>query len=666
MNHRIGWAEYFGDKGVLAKTKPEYIPREGQIQMACEVSRAIEMGGSLVVEAGTGVGKTLAYLLPSAGEFQACGARIAIVTANINLQHQILSKDVPWAASLMQVAQPAAIMKGIQNYFCEYEFKKTQNSLPMYRDKHTPDHLRAMQELWMSSPDPNLIREKMGLPFEPTREAWLWSSTDFESCEGPSCPSFSACDTEKARRAATFAPILITNYHLLFAELSKERGTGLFDTRTILICDEAHEIPEIAREFFGASLSLPGVKKLCKHIGRDQDLKKRVLNIAEGFFSDLAEAFYERGTKTRIHGRLQEVDASHFYTALMDVRSYFSSMESDGDSMGRRSFGKQYRETVSDFLMQLKNFFETPLTNHVNYVQIDGDRVSLESRPLHVAERLGRIWSRFHATIFTSATLRDSKGFSYIRREAGIPAQAKELEVSTPFYLPRQVALFIDSTMPLPTGDMRMFHALQAVDRFQQVIEENRGRVLGLFTSVASMQVVAEGLKKRWKDPPYPIYVQGTLSRQELLTRFSEETNSVLFGLSSFWSGVDVPGESLSCVVIEKLPFPAPDEPILEALSEQSRDGFQEVSLPKAVIEFRQGVGRLIRRVSDCGTIVVLDPRLLSASYRTAFLSGLKDVPYLTDLTRFREAVEFFDEQRTLSEAYEHFRASAIAHHARE
>jgi ATP-dependent DNA helicase DinG len=659
--------EVFGAFGQLA-ARPGYVYREGQKGMAREVFRALEHPrGYLLAEAGTGVGKSYAYLAPAI-EAARGGKKIVIATANINLQHQLVEKDLPTLQELMGWGGTFALCKGVQNYFCDHEYETAVesgvfDSLPPDLAQQVLDIQRHWAEIGKGPKPQRLttlkeVYDRSNLPFEPSPELWSKMSIDSEGCLGSECNHFKWCSANIARTAAYKADIVVANYHILFADLVSQGS--ILGFRHALICDEAHELAEIGRDFFGAVFSGNVIRRVVKRLYHD-GLKKKVIDTTKTFFKKLQAAYYGDLSEGKV--RLSDplaVDAMPVLDALVELRDHYGDIaESAFHSKEATSQARRDAEYARDVHTRLFDLAQPQVSpEHVYYLSLENKRLAIEMKPVSIADMLSRtLWSgvgRMPSTVvLTSATLSDGKSFSLIREECGVPDTAVEYVAPTPFDLTRQCAVFIDSTMPVPSGETRGLHMRFCVDRFQKIIEEARGRTLGLFTSRASMIYVYSELLKRWEDsPPFPIYVQGTMSKREILARFKEETNSVLFGLSSFWAGVDVPGESLSCVVIDKLPFPSPDDPVIQALTERRGGGwrgFSEVSVPRAVIDLRQGYGRLIRAVDDFGVLVILDPRLAQARYRARFTQGLVGVPYLLNLDRFKEAVDYFDRERVIA-----------------
>lgn len=685
--YRSAIRQFFADGGPLARRSKTYAPREGQIEMAEKVLEAITSRRFALIEGPTGIGKSFGYLVPALansvgwvdnvnpveGAIAATQRRVVVATANINLQHQLVEKDLPLLQKAFAPSQVGfRLCKGASNFFCELEYNRALAEGEF--DDLTPDgkrHLAVIQNAWglpevAGVPKPSIDglfvkkteRDKARLPEEPLPEVWSRMSTDAEGCVGPACPHLNTCPYAAMRSEALSARVVVVNYHLLFANVMASGNIlGSFDT---LICDEAHEMADIARSFFGATFSVGTVKRVLRRL-KHEGYRKTTMDLTERFLREVKDHYYQPNEEGI--ASLREpipIDATQLIYQFSILSNAYLSLAAQYSDVGRIAQAKADAEYANAVAQRLYNMVNVSDPSFVYYVEVDRGRTSLVAKPVRVDGYMQQtIFSHGvnfpSAVILTSATLSDGESFDLVKTELGLHGNHIEHIAKSPFDLSKQCAVFFDITMPAPTGDTRVYHMNEVASRLVKIIIEARGRTLALFTSRDGMQRaydrVTTELTRRGID--YPVYLQGTYSKSVLLQRFKEETNSVLFGLESFWAGVDVPGESLSCLVIDKLPFPSPDDPVLERLKEIHGGGFKgflNVIVPRAVIAMRQGYGRLIRAVDDFGVLVFLDPRLITSNYGSMFTRGLQGVPYLTDLSRFKEAIDFFDERRVVRE----------------
>lgn len=612
--------QVFGTDGLLAKEFPGYEVRQGQVGMAHAVHDALRSSKSLVVEGPTGTGKSLAYLVP-ATYLARQGGRVLVVTANIALQEQLVTKDLPLLQRLLPWKFSYALLKGKSNYLC-LDVLKQNRKAGFFRNRERSAEERAQHKEIVEWSERTNEGDKSELEFEPSSFVWQDFSISSDDCPGKSCEHYDRCYAISARNRAHGAGVLVVNYHLYFSDIAA--GENVLPPYDYVIFDEAHKMADIAREFFGTRLTEAGIK----HVTSKLTLGKGIVqDAAREFFSYLASIRFSSQYEYRL---LEPVPGwEPLQQELFNAAGQYEQQVEMAKLAGKakeRTFFEQRRLQCLSMAAKLERLATMQNKDEEAYFLniLPGDRVSFEAKPVRVDERLKEaVFSRRPAVV-TSATLSaDGKGFGYIKSELGC-RDALEYMAASPFNWREQARLVVDTSMPDP-GEKRLAHRNVAAEQVVNVIELAQGRTLALFTSRESMKYCYEYAKT--KISSYRLMVQDEMPRMKLIKEFKEDTHSVLFGTESFWTGVDVPGESLSCVVIDKIPFPSPDDPVLSYLTElYPRDGFRCFVLPRAMVAFRQGFGRLIRAMTDKGVVVVLDPRLVSKGYGKQFIGSLADV----------------------------------------
>ena len=616
--------ELLGKDGPLARSVPGFSPRDAQQQMALAVAGTIETRGKLIVEAGTGTGKTFAYLMPALHS----GKRIIISTGTRHLQDQLFNHDLPVVREALQAAVKIALLKGRANYLCHHRLAitATEGRSLSNRQLHDLELIRA----WSGRTKSGDIAELGEIP----EDSVLWPrvTSTADNCLGQECEYFRDCYVVKARRTALEADIVVINHHLLFADMVlKEEGFGeLLPGVDAIIIDEAHQIPEVASLFFGISISSHQLHDLVRDIqvehlreaGDMSDLPQaaqqlegilRKLRLALGT-RDRRAAWAEAADNRQVVGLLQELAA--MLTKLVDWLAQAAGRGKGLESCWQRCKVLQER---------LGWFMEKPAGEYIHWFETWRRTFRLNLTPLDVAPGFSRSLEALpHAWIFTSATLAVSASFSHFSSRLGLEA-AQTLQLESPFDYRNNALLYLPGEMPGP-GDRGYTQAV--VNCAREVLQASRGRAFLLFTSHAALQEAASLLEGSLD---YPLLVQGSAPRSDLLEQFRQLGNAILLGTSSFWEGVDVRGGALSCVIIDKLPFASPGDPVLQAridaLRQQGRNPFIDYQLPNAVIALKQGVGRLIRDVDDRGVLVLCDPRLRSKAYGRVFLNSLPEMP---------------------------------------
>ncbi len=644
--------EIFAEGGKLSLGLSGYEPRSGQQQMADAVSEILLEGGKrtdgqaslLLVEAETGIGKTLAYLVPAL----LSGQRVVISTATINLQDQIVKKEMPLLEKVLEMNIPALCIKGRQNYLCHYRWfqycSSPQTSLIEDDDIQKID-------AWLNRTETG---DRAELSWLPDRSLlWPKISAHSNQCLGGDCPEFQLCFVNRLRKQAGSARILIVNHHLFFSDLALRQGgfAEILPRYQAVVFDEAHHLENVATNFFGKHFSHYQLLDLIGDLERqaETDLKSSTFNELLGS---------ARGLKQRLD----------VFAALFPVKKGRYPLNPLIDTI------KGWKESLDALLMGLERladkclkhapqgeiwnlFADRTLELQKNLLHIAGleqaeegyfirwyerreRTVSLSATPVKVAEELGNcLYNSVQSCIMTSATLTTGGDFKYLRDRLGIDDECKTLRLQSPFDYKGRTLLYVpEQGFPEPAA-ANYSEALS--DRIYELLRLSQGRALVLFTSFKAMDMVADSLVGRLS---YPVLVQGTASRHALLDQFRETNDSVLLAVASFWEGVDVSGDSLSCVLIDKLPFEVPSDPVIQArMKAIEADGgkpFFQFQIPRAILTLRQGVGRLMRSTSDRGVIAVLDIRLYSKGYGRIFRASLPPSPVVRTL---EEVKEFFE-----------------------
>ncbi|MGQ0656999.1 MAG: ATP-dependent DNA helicase [Chromatiales bacterium] len=627
-------AETLGNEGPLARAVPGFTARPGQQAMAEQVWKAVHARTTLVCEAGTGIGKTFAYLVAAL----LCGRRVIISTGTKTLQDQLFHRDLPVVQQALAVSVSTALLKGRANYLCLHRLHQqvASGTLP------TAGQAQLLRlQSWAQITDRGDIAEVTGVP----EDAAIWplvTSTP-ENCLGQECKYFSDCWVVKARREAQAAEVVVVNHHLFLADLAlKEQGFGeVLPGADAVIFDEAHQLPQTAAQFFGSTLSSRQFVELTRDAVQAQVSEAGDSPSIREAASRLEKAVRDMrlalgGSEQRAVWAVDEDGPG--MSALRQVEGRLQSLQALLDAAAERgpALANCLRRCEA-LSAQLRAFAAPENAGSVRWFETHARGFSLYQTPLEIAGKFQEYMnSRSCAWVFTSATLAVGEDFSYFTHQLGLDAAATQ-RLDSPFDYARQALLY------LPRVEVDPRHAdytRAVVEVTVPVLEASCGRAFLLFTSHRSLQEAHALLRGR---VGYPLFTQGEALRGELLERFRRTPNAVLLGTASFWEGVDVRGEALSCVIIDKLPFAAPDDPVtqarIRALRGQGRNPFTEYQLPEAVIALKQGAGRLIRDVGDRGVLVLCDPRLRSMSYGRIFLRAL---PPLRKTERLADVRAFF------------------------
>jgi ATP-dependent DNA helicase DinG len=621
-------ADALGPDGPFAATDPRFAPRAVQQAMAAAVEDAIANRGELVVEAGTGTGKTFAYLVPAL----LSGKRVIVSTGTKTLQDQLFNRDLPRVREALGAKLRTSVLKGRANYLCWHRLDRTVREGTMASRADVAALVRVRS--WAAKTQSGDVAELDVIPED--SPIWPRVTSNAENCLGAECAFFDDCFVVKARRAAQEADVVVVNHHLLFADLAiKREGFGeILPGAHAFVLDEAHQVPELAGQFFSIALSSRQLTELEADALREAALAsgaKAALDAlgrgVERAVRDLRLALYphpKRGVWPRVRALPSVAFALDALSgALAALQDALSAMADRSDALSVCA------DRALDLQERLERAMRDPEPGWVSWYETSERGFVLSATPLDVAQPLREFRAQTRAAwIFTSATLSVAGRFEHFTAQMGLD-EPETLSLPSPFDFERNALAFVPRGLPAPNAQDYIDHVV-AVAR--DAIAASRGRAFLLFTSHRALKRAAELLV----DLPYPLFVQGTAPRAALLDAFRRAGNGVLLGAASFWEGVDVRGEALSLVLIDKLPFAAPDDPVLEAKLNASREEggnpFAEIQVPAAAIALKQGVGRLIRDVDDRGVLVLCDPRLFSAGYGRIFLQCLPAMPITREI----------------------------------
>lgn len=666
--------EIFGPGGLIARAHPEYEFRPGQVEMAEAVLRAFEEHRHLLVEAGTGTGKTLAYLVPAIAAAVSRGGRVVVSTGTKNLQEQLMEKDIPFLQRVLPRKFTAAYMKGRSNYVCLSRVKRAEHS-PILDGLDDVDHFNAVRR-WSRDSASGDRAELTELPENLT--FWRHIDARSEICTGQKCAEYDACYITRMRQRASDADIVIVNHHLFFADLALRGGEygQVLPDYSAVIFDEAHQVEDVAAEYFGAQVSNFQLEDLLRDLqmlpitdtGVNRELTRaanRVARFAEQFWMGFAresrsdEGRYPLtpGTFAR-KGRGGEIEATPLGDAYLGVDGALGRLETTLDVLREKppevdNLVRRIRETR----FNLEFIVAGDDQRYVYWVERRGRGTFLRASPIDVSTLLqDKLFDRVETVVLTSATLASAGSFDFIKQRLGLTPSAEdeddapeygagktdELVASSGYNYEEQAVLYLPPRMPDPRNAGWIERAAAEVT---ELLNISRGRAFVLSTSLSGMRALYDRVAP---EVEFPCFVQGSMAKAGLLEKFRTTPNAVLFATASFWQGVDVRGEQLSCVIIDKLPFAVPTDPVVAArqrfIEQQGGSSFYEYSVPQAIITLKQGLGRLIRSATDRGLLAVLDPRLRTASYGRLFLQSLPPCRVTSSLA---EAAAVFESDET-------------------
>ncbi len=626
----------FDRRGPLAARIPEYRVRSQQLEMANRVAGAIRDNAVLVCEAGTGTGKTFAYLVPallSAG-------KVILSTGTKTLQDQLYHRDLPTVRAALNVPLTTALLKGRANYVCHYHLERNLAEVGL----SSRDVVRDLQRI-VSFARVTRTGDKSELADVPEEAtAWSFATSTRENCLGQSCPRFRDCFVMAARREALAADLVVVNHHLFFADvILKDEGMAeLLPACNTVIFDEAHQLPETATLFFGETLSTGQLIELARDVraealsgAKDMPDPPRLTAALDKAARDLRLALPNEGARfTAVSVRRNR----GFSDALAALDSALSSVCTALDVLSERNEGlARCSERARTAQALLERWCDDGRADLVRWVEVFSHSLRLNATPLSIAGIFRRqLDGHPRAWIFASATLAVAGDFSHYRSEMGLDT-ARTACWDSPFDYASQALLYVPKKLPDPNSDE---HTRAVVAASLPVIRASGGRAFLLFTTLRAMRLAHELLREELRRQAlgFPLMLQGEGSRSELLERFRRLGNAVLLGSASFWEGVDVRGDALSLVVIDKLPFAPPDDPVLaarlESLAREGGNPFIDYQLPQAAISLKQGAGRLIRDETDRGVLVICDPRLFSKPYGPRILASLPPMKLVRELDK--------------------------------
>jgi ATP-dependent DNA helicase DinG len=635
----------FSEKGPLAEGIPGYRTRQQQLEMALAIETAILENKQLVAEAGTGTGKTFAYLVPAL----LSGGKVIVSTGTKNLQDQLFHRDLPAVRDALKVSVTVEMLKGRANYVCHFHLERSANE-GRFVSREDANYVHVIRNFVENSK----TGDKAEL-IEVPENATIWPSVTStrDNCMGQECNFYKDCFVMDARKRALAADVVVVNHHLFFADvmLRDEGISELLPSANTVIFDEAHQLPEVAGLFFGEDVSTSQLLELARDAeaeyittAKDCPALQEAANALEKSVRDFRLVFAYEGTRMPVQKALA---LKNFDSAYIEMQAKLQALTNVLETQAPRDPAlENCWQRGAGLMVQLQRWLAAENANLVRWVEVFTQSVQLHATPLSVAEGFGKkLNASPRAWIFTSATLAVKSDFSHYIGQMGL-SNANTGYWESPFDYGKQALFYVPENMPEPNSP-GYSAAVAAVAL--PVIQASGGRAFVLCTSLRAMREIHALFKEAFEQNgiEYPLMMQGESSRSELLERFRKRGNAVLVGSQSFWEGVDVRGEALSCVIIDKLPFAPPDDPVLAAridkMNEEGKNAFMEYQLPYAVITLKQGAGRLIRDEADSGVLIICDPRLISKPYGRRIWQSLppfKRTRFLADVQAFFENIK--------------------------
>ncbi len=629
---------FFSRHGLLSKWHPNYEYRPGQLEMAEAVEAALAEKRHLIVEAGTGTGKTLAYLVPAI----LSGKRIVVSTQTKNLQEQLFHKDIPFLQQHFGRPLRVAYMKGRSNYACRQKIYDAEKE-PILAGLEEVADFQLIRE-WEKTTPTGDRAEIRKLPEDST--AWTKIDARRDMCTGQRCPQFERCFLTRMHAAALESDIIIVNHHLFFADLAvkEEEYGGIIPEYAAVVFDEAHEIEDVAGQYFGMAVSNYQFQDLRRDVAAVARRKgfgsgdlDQILNTLEGSADRFFELFAKMEGRTGFHERtaFAERHEEKYRDVLRALSLLRAHLELTEDSLAELVPLNRRARELSE---ALQFWLESREKKYVYWVERRGRGCFLQATPIDVAPVLEeRLFNKIDVAILTSATLAVAGSFTFLENRLGLRG-ARTLIVPGHFDYARQVLLYVPQHLPDPRNPA--FTAM-AAEEIKRILGFSRGRAFVLFTSYQQMRLIYDRIGF---ELDYPTLLQGTGPRGALLDEFKRTPNCVLFATASFWQGVDVPGEQLSCVIIDKLPFAVPSDPVVDArvrnIREEGGNPFYDYQIPEAALALKQGFGRLVRSRADRGVLALLDNRITRQRYGQVFMNSLPPYGFTTDIS---DVEKFFD-----------------------